>query len=463
MGMAGAFGALGGDVSAISQNPGGIGIYRSSELSITPVFSFSKTSSDFNGTLRDDNKMSIQLNSIGYVGVFRPTNDANINNINIGITYNKIKDYNRNVLIVGKDRTTSLLDMICNDNQNTAPDGLNGLGLMAYEAFLTDYSNGNYTPQLLPNELVDSRMYLNEEGYEGAFDFTLGANWGNFMYMGASLGLHTVNYRMTSSYKEDSHGLDDGTTVWDPISFEVLNALTTTGTGVNLKLGAILKPFSFLRFGFALHSATYYTLTDAFGSSIFSSFLEGGYSFDEEQASYELRSPGKIMYSVAYLFGKKGILSFDCDVIDYRGITLKDENGLPYDDINLDIDNHMNTVYNLRFGGEYRLTESISLRGGIALNESAYKELLAENNTYVYAVGTNPSYSFDTGSVLYTGGLGYRSGAFSIDAALTCQNSGEAFFNYYDAPVTGENRTDSRYTELTTSRINLAVTAGIRF
>lgn len=33
MGMAGAFGALGGDITTLSQNPAGIGVYRNSEYS----------------------------------------------------------------------------------------------------------------------------------------------------------------------------------------------------------------------------------------------------------------------------------------------------------------------------------------------------------------------------------------------------------------------------------------------
>ncbi|MBD5204411.1 MAG: TonB-dependent receptor, partial [Bacteroidales bacterium] len=35
MSMGGAFGALGGDLSTLSQNPAGIGVYRSSELGFT--------------------------------------------------------------------------------------------------------------------------------------------------------------------------------------------------------------------------------------------------------------------------------------------------------------------------------------------------------------------------------------------------------------------------------------------
>ena len=35
MGMAGAFGALGGDLTSISQNPAGIGVYRSNDVGFT--------------------------------------------------------------------------------------------------------------------------------------------------------------------------------------------------------------------------------------------------------------------------------------------------------------------------------------------------------------------------------------------------------------------------------------------
>ena len=38
--MAGAFGALGGDLSTLTQNPGGIGVYRNSDIGITMSLDF---------------------------------------------------------------------------------------------------------------------------------------------------------------------------------------------------------------------------------------------------------------------------------------------------------------------------------------------------------------------------------------------------------------------------------------
>ena len=73
MSMAGAFGALGGDMSAVSQNPGGIGVYRSSELSFTPFVGYSTVSSDFNSVARKESKLVGGVNSVGYICSFRPS------------------------------------------------------------------------------------------------------------------------------------------------------------------------------------------------------------------------------------------------------------------------------------------------------------------------------------------------------------------------------------------------------
>ena len=40
MSMGGAFTALGGDLSSLSQNPAGIGVFRASEMSVTPQLNY---------------------------------------------------------------------------------------------------------------------------------------------------------------------------------------------------------------------------------------------------------------------------------------------------------------------------------------------------------------------------------------------------------------------------------------
>jgi len=462
MSMAGAFGALGGDMSAVSQNPGGIGIYRSSEFSLTPVIGYSSSSADYNGISRKENKLTAGFNSIGYIGSFRPSNTENINNINFGVSYTKTKDFNRNMFISGKNNASSLLDGICADNANVPTMSLSGLGNLAYNAYLTNYAGGVYTSVLRQNELVDKTMYMNEDGHSGVFDFSLGANWGHFMYIGVGVGLNLMDYSMTSSYSEHSLGVIEGTTEIQPFEYELRNALSTTGSGVNFKIGAILKPFPFLRFGFALHTPTYYKLTDVFGASMTSDLMPANTQSEsaESDLTYQLQTPGKIMYSAAYLFGQRAILSFDCDVVDYREMALKYENGMPCDETNASIDDHFKTAYNVRVGAEYRVNDNFSVRGGFASYDQGYQKNRASANTFVSTVGTTPYYAFDMPTTYITGGLGYRSGLFSLDAAVTNKTTGEQFFPYYDStPDSGVKQ----YADVKLNRLNLAVTAGFRF
>ena len=44
--MGGAYGALGGDLSVLGVNPGGLGVFRKSEFSLTSVLDFSTVKSD---------------------------------------------------------------------------------------------------------------------------------------------------------------------------------------------------------------------------------------------------------------------------------------------------------------------------------------------------------------------------------------------------------------------------------
>lgn len=460
MGLAGAFGALGGDMSAVSQNPGGIGVYRSSELSITPFVGHNTVTTDFQAGNRKEGKLDAGLNSLGLIGSFRPYNSETVNNINVGVSYARTRDFDRNTFISGKNRTYSLLDKVAADYENVPEHLLSDLGLLVYEAALTNHDNGVYTPILVAGELVDNSFYMSESGFSGVIDFTLGANWGHFMYVGLGIGLNMLDYEMMSSYKEVSHGTDEVL----PIEYELRNALSTSGTGVSLKVGAIIRPFSFLRFGLALHSPTYYSMTDAFGSSI-TSDLAGGNNYsvstEEDVMDYQVQTPGKIMYSMAYLFGQKGLISFDCDVLDYRDMNARSSGGMPNDRTNDAIDSHFKAAYNFRVGGEYRVGDNISLRAGFANYAEGYDKSISRQNTPIRTVGTTPHYATDKATSYVTGGVGYRSGAFTLDVAVTERMSGEHFFPFYDnsPSVTGV----SKFADVKLNRLTMALTAGIRF
>ena len=59
MSMAGAFTALGGDLSTLSQNPAGIGVYRKSEVGITVDFNMTHSNVSTNVADFKDNKTHV--------------------------------------------------------------------------------------------------------------------------------------------------------------------------------------------------------------------------------------------------------------------------------------------------------------------------------------------------------------------------------------------------------------------
>ena len=88
--MAGAFGALGGDLSVLTQNPGGIGVYRNSDVGITFSLDFNSTKSGIDKT----NETKFNVNNVGYIGAIRLDSET-VPNLNFGFTYNRLQSFNR--------------------------------------------------------------------------------------------------------------------------------------------------------------------------------------------------------------------------------------------------------------------------------------------------------------------------------------------------------------------------------
>ena len=106
MGMAGAFGALGGDVSAIKDNPAGLGIYRSSEVTATFGFRTQNTASNWNGSTDSDGRFKFTFDNVAAVTAF-PTwagrnGGSGLLQSNWSLSYNRLKSFNRRMRVGGK-------------------------------------------------------------------------------------------------------------------------------------------------------------------------------------------------------------------------------------------------------------------------------------------------------------------------------------------------------------------------
>lgn len=468
VGMSGAFGALGGDMSAININPAGIGVYRSSELSLSPNLQMDATNSNLDGTKANASKINLLMNGFGYVGSFRTYDESAISNFNFGITYNRTADFNRNTRVLGTGRKTSFIKEICFMENWLLKDGSpyttpywNFMNMTADGVKVLDFNGTDYVSKVADNELSSSDMDYKESGGIDTWNFTLGANYNHTLYVGLGIGLQYIDYEKSTSYVEE-FSLTKG--------IELRNALSTTGAGVNFKMGAIYRPVPELRLGLSYNSGTYYMLTDVFAGSMaswgFTNPVTGlvypnnqRHIGSEESVDYIMKTPQQMTMSAAYQFGKQGLLSVDVDVVDYAGINLQDANGAEYGYINDAMTAHFKEALNIRVGGEWRMTDNFSARLGGAISMSPIVSTIGED--YIDTPFTRPDYTMPMNALYASMGLGYRSGAFFADVALQEKISNERFYNYYDDISIAAG--DPTFANLTSNRTNFVFTAGIKF
>jgi hypothetical protein len=478
IGLGGAMGALGGDYSTISINPAGIAVYRSSEFSFTPSLIYNNTESDYYGTSSSDDKFSFPINHISYVGTSRLMRETSgLVSTHFGIGYSRTNNYNRKSFIEHDGVKSSLLHMFATNAYGLAPNQLDDFYTgIAYDAYLLDLVPGSSVNEYMhayefvndegflelgPVDGINQKKMISEKGYSGLFDLSFGANFGNKFYTGASLGIATIHNKKESQHyeKAGSEVYDDyiayrqnnGMEILDDFYFDEYEK--TTGTGVNLKFGVIYKPIHSIRLGASFHTPTYYSMKMEYDTGAKAYFFDAdNYEIDSDpgEFSFNFRTPIKAVGSVAYVFGTKGLVSFDYEYTDYSNMKYKSKSNdvLEKDfleQINDVISNTFRATHNFRVGAEYMVTPMFALRGGYAYFQNPYKSEFLNSDGKHYNI---------------TGGMGFRAGNMTIDIAYLYNKETYIHSLYYS----NELQTDVQEpADMTSIDHQLAVTLGWRF
>lgn len=438
-GMGNAFGALGGDFTSVSINPAGLGLYRSGEFSVTPKFNYSKIEGNYMNTTNEDSKYNFAMNNISYVTTI-PTamkSEAGIVSVNLGIGYNRLKDFNSNFMAGASGVGSSFLDdLIENANGKDVNNGYlwddfyeelayynsetnSGADLMYYDedaGFWRSDIQQNPFDEEINNYPVSQLKTISKTGSIDEYTFAVGLNFNHNFYVGASLGIIDVYYRESTIYEEwDATG---NIPTFESMEFDSYQR--TTGTGYNFKLGIIYKPINEVRLGASIHTPTFYDMHDFFHTSMYSTndFDDGGLTYDEgyspyNNLDYDLETPLRANFSGAFVIAKKGLLSIDYEYVDYGSAKLRNMgDGSSVTGKNSDIKEAYKSVGNIRVGGEYKATDNVSLRAGYEYYPSAYKSV---------AFG-NDQFKADDKLMTYSAGLGYRFGGFTFDVAYRLTN-----------------------------------------
>lgn len=423
--MGNAFGALGGDFTSASINPAGLGLYRSSEFTVTPVSMSTRVESKYYGTGREDSDYKFALNNISYVNTISMagTNEAGIVNVNLGIGYNRIKDFNSYGIIQGFEVNGSYLDYFADRaNRGIWSDFYEELAwktdVLIYnednDEYFSDLQN-YYDSDEQPKYGQDQRKSYSRTGSIDEYSLVASLNFNHKLYLGLSWGINDLYYRESTTLIENDPYLKDPNNNLDiPYfnDFQFNSNLTTWGTGHNFKFGAIYKPINEVRLGVSIHTPTWYRLQDDFSTSMNTSitYADGSETYDESspfnEYDYRLQTPLRATFSGAFVIGKVGLLSADYELVNYSNAKLrKGGDGYDFYGENTDIQEAYKTSGNLRIGGELVASKNMRLRGGFEYHGSAF-ESTAFNASQKNA---------DANLLVYSGGIGYYAGKFFAD------------------------------------------------
>jgi hypothetical protein len=458
--MGGAFTALGGDLSAIALNPAAAGVFRSTEISITPVVMFRDLNTDYNGYNNSDRYSGMNIGQMGLVSTFGSGTGSGLSSLSIAYTFNRTNNYYRHSVIDGISNDGSMADFWALQADGNYTGELSGTAWMAYEAYLTDTLPGyydqyasifSYYGETDPVYGQRIKRAIDNAGFSNEHTIALGANIGDKLYLGGGFGFTNISY--TGHYVHQE--IDEAERVFDFVNFVYTDHFKAVGSGWNFKIGAIVRPVESLRIGLGITTPTIYTINEVFYSNLSAKLDNDTPSDPNDDANplveqddmtyrYRVTTPFHINAGIAYQLGSFALLSADYEFIDYSSARLsRGTNGYDFSTENEDLRAEFGSAGNLRLGAELRFGQAY-LRGGYSHYGSAFVEGALNQN----AVSNG-----------YSAGIGYRQNKFYVDLSMVWLNSYEAYMMFPDASPLYT----SQPADLNTSDTYLSVTVGLKF
>lgn len=482
--VGGALGSLGGEVSSIYVNPASTGFFRTSDFSFTLGFQEASSKGTYLGNLGTDNKGNLNISNATLIfGGNRKIPGSKWENFSFGLGVNRTANYNNRVYYSGNSANSSLSANYYLEAQNagiTDPEAQLGgnadqtigylahTAIPAFQTFLINYetqTNGDFifysAAESVDNTInVKQENMLTTKGSANEVSFDFGTNYNNTLYLGGSINVPVIHYTRDKTWKETNINANTNLN-----EFAVTERLNTDGTGINVKLGAIIKPVRPLSIGLAVHSPSWIWFTDTYRTDMTTNTKEKGpRSFssidtnngEQDESKYSIRTPWKGILSATYLFSPSadtrkptGFLTVDYEYVDYASMKMRFMNDPSFDRADADARNSaIKSAYqaasNLRLGGELKL-HVFAVRLGYAVYGNPYKNSDLDGTRHYY-----------------TGGLGYRNKGFYVDLGLVLGDS-KTQEQPYVTPTNAQGYVSSGIANIKGKTTNVLATFGWKF
>lgn len=418
IGLAGANGAVGGDLSAVSTNPASLGIYRSSELTITPNIRLNNTKSTYLNTNQAEASSKLTLSNFGMV--FNTAASGSEYNAkawkssSFAINYNRIADFNNAGFYNGINTQSSIGDVFSRDaiNYGTSYDIAPPFGALAWDGYLLDNNYNSLPGNIIANGgSIYQEKSWNTKGGINEWNFAFGGNYKEKLFLGISANVLSYKYtKQATFYEEDNTGNPDN-------NFQNLvykDLLDNSGVGFNLKFGMLYNINDKAKIGFNVHTPTWTSMQDVSDYSLETNTenfkynngasVSDPYTFVQPQNTYmyeyNLRMPYKVGLNAMAFLGKYGFISADYEYVGYQSMKYGfDNNAQSWErEINQNIKDTYKGGHNIRVGIEGRF-DIFTARLGMAYYSSPFQ------NSDLYA---GDRFNFG-------GGLGVKFGKAFLD------------------------------------------------
>lgn len=434
-GMGNAFGALGADGASAMINPGGMGLYRTSELSLSPLLEVNGTRSLFYGQNASDSQGRFAFGNLT-LAIHNPGNSgSDWRSSTYGVVFERQATHHWRSNAAALGVPSSILQGFAMEAQGTPDtellDRFPFTAGLAWETFGIDPAvvlgpggdtlPNRYVSAVPTGALTDQRHAIESRGSTSNTAFFYAGNFKDLLYIGASVGIVGHRFRRTTTHEETT---PDAALDLQDLRFS--ENLAVNGNGLDIKLGAVVRAHDRLRLGLAYHSPHWMQLNDSYATSMRTTFrtpdTQGRTAYSSSSPdgffTYRLNTPSRWVASAAFIAGANGLVSIDYTYSDARNARFRPGdrflNNYDFATENTTIRSALRAQHSLRAGTEWRYGPWY-YRLGLGYVPDAFRtEELRHGRP----------------TLLYSGGIGYRSEHVSVDLALQYQQGQRVFLPY---------------------------------
>ena len=446
--IGGAMGSLGGEITSVFVNPAGLGFFKLSEIVLTPGYTIAKGKGSYRETDATSNNLKrFNISTSGFVAATTNQGRQWVSSA-FSIAINRAANFNNVTYYRGRNNYSSFSEQYAEEFSKSGV-AINDVRFSPYLSLGTKMAVYTY---LIDTATIDNKLqvvgrpeYLDEVQQENKITTTGGitelavafaGNKEDKFYIGGTVGVPIVHYERRIEFTESDPNKD----VTNNFKFSRYEEkLTTTGVGLNAKLGIIFKPVQQMRFGVAIHTPTIYGLKDQLYTKMVTDVeklfartnpndpgidsITSDY-YGSPDYKYNLSTPWKFIVSGSYLFHEvedvsrqRGFITADVEYVTYGSSRFSSADNAAddeayYDNVNKAVKGAYKGAFNFRVGGELKFN-TLMTRLGFAYYGNPYEDG-----------------AFKAGRKIFSGGLGYRDRGIFIDLTYVHSITSDVNFPY---------------------------------